>query len=87
MFTDPTFLLLLVINLCFCCFASGVVTKDASAGTNTIEKQNRFKRAAKVDLDTPLVKKIKVSQDVVQKYDKFVTHGRKFKRKKTNDTT
>ena len=75
------------INLFFCCFASGVATKEASAGINTIEKQNRFKRAAKVDLETPLVKKIKVSQDVVHKYDKFVTHARKFKRKKTNETT
>ncbi|KAM0832563.1 hypothetical protein ACQ4PT_064814 [Festuca glaucescens] len=62
-----------------------VVTKDASTGAKTVEKKTRYKRAAKGELSPPLLKKIKVSQDVVRKYDKYVSHGRKFKRKKKNE--
>ncbi|KAM0821849.1 hypothetical protein ACQ4PT_071901 [Festuca glaucescens] len=36
-----------------------VVTKDASTGAKTIEKKNRYKRAAKGELSPPLLKKIK----------------------------
>ncbi|KAM0850084.1 hypothetical protein ACQ4PT_053320 [Festuca glaucescens] len=62
-----------------------VVTKDASTGAKTVEKKTRHKRAAKGELSPPKLKKIKVSQDVVRKYDKYVSHGRKFKRKKKNE--
>nr|XP_051221937.1 ubiquitin-like-specific protease 1 [Lolium perenne] len=62
-----------------------VVTKDASTGAKTVEKKTRYKRAAKGELSPPKLKKIKVSQDVVRKYDKYVSHGRKFKRKKKNE--
>ncbi|KAM0877794.1 hypothetical protein ACQ4PT_035259 [Festuca glaucescens] len=62
-----------------------VVTKDASTGAKTVEKKTRHKRAAKGELSPPKLKKIKVSQDVVLKYDKYVSHGRKFKRKKKNE--
>ncbi|KAM0904308.1 hypothetical protein ACQ4PT_018098 [Festuca glaucescens] len=43
-----------------------VVTKDASTGAKTVEKKTRHKRAAKGELSPPKLKKIKVSQDVVQ---------------------
>ncbi|KAM0858361.1 hypothetical protein ACQ4PT_047884 [Festuca glaucescens] len=62
-----------------------VVTKDASTGAKTVEKKTRYKRAAKGELSPPLLKKIKVSQDVVRKYEKYVSHGRKFKWKKKNE--
>ncbi|KAM0890768.1 hypothetical protein ACQ4PT_026853 [Festuca glaucescens] len=62
-----------------------VVTKDACTGAKTVEKKTRYKRAAKGELSPPLLKKIKVSQDIVRKYDKYVSHGRKFKRKKKNE--
>ncbi|KAM0904307.1 hypothetical protein ACQ4PT_018098 [Festuca glaucescens] len=45
---------------------SDVVTKDASTGAKTVEKKTRHKRAAKGELSPPKLKKIKVSQDVVQ---------------------
>ncbi|KAM0884639.1 hypothetical protein ACQ4PT_030878 [Festuca glaucescens] len=62
-----------------------VVTKDASTGAKTVEKKTRYKRAAKGELSPPLLKKIKVYQDIVHKYDKYVAHARKFKRKKKNE--
>ncbi|KAM0923710.1 hypothetical protein ACQ4PT_005333 [Festuca glaucescens] len=43
-----------------------VVTKDASTGAKTVEKKTTYKRAAKGELSPPLLKKIKVSQDIVQ---------------------
>ncbi|KAM0873539.1 hypothetical protein ACQ4PT_037997 [Festuca glaucescens] len=43
-----------------------VVTKDASTRAKTVEKKTRYKRAAKGELSPPLLKKIKVSQDIVQ---------------------
>ncbi|KAM0871679.1 hypothetical protein ACQ4PT_039226 [Festuca glaucescens] len=62
-----------------------VVNMDTSTGIDTLEKKNKYKRAAKCVLTPPVLKKIKVSQDMVHKYDKFVTDGRKFKRKKKNE--
>ncbi|XP_051205482.1 uncharacterized protein [Lolium perenne] len=64
-----------------------VVTKDASTGAKTVEKKTRYKRAAKGELSPPKLKKIKVSQDVVRKYGKYVSHGHKFKRKKKNEVS
>uniref|UniRef100_A0ACD5XC32 Uncharacterized protein n=1 Tax=Avena sativa TaxID=4498 RepID=A0ACD5XC32_AVESA len=58
------------------------VTKDDSIGARTLEKKNRFKRAAKEVLSPPKMKKIKVSQDMIHTYDKFVMNGRRFKRAK-----
>ncbi|KAM0827702.1 hypothetical protein ACQ4PT_068020 [Festuca glaucescens] len=46
-----------------------VVTKDASTGAKTVEKKTRHKTAAKGELSPPKLKKIKVSQDVVRKFD------------------
>ncbi|XP_051205476.1 uncharacterized protein [Lolium perenne] len=66
---------------------SDVVTKDASTGAKTVEKKTRYKRAAKGELSPPKLKKIKVSQDVVRKYGKYVSHGHKFKRKKKNEVS
>uniref|UniRef100_A0ACD5Y7U9 Uncharacterized protein n=1 Tax=Avena sativa TaxID=4498 RepID=A0ACD5Y7U9_AVESA len=60
------------------------VTKDDSIGARTLEKKNRFKRAAKEVLSPPKMKKIKVSQDMIHTYDKFVMNGRRFKRAKKN---
>ncbi|KAM0921496.1 hypothetical protein ACQ4PT_006788 [Festuca glaucescens] len=61
------------------------VEKDATTGVDTVDKRNRAKRAAKDELTPPKIKKIRVSQDTVQTYDKFVMHGRKLKRKQKND--
>jgi hypothetical protein len=47
-----------------------------------MEKKTRHKRAAKEELSPPKVKRIKVSQEHVEFYDKFVVHGRKLKRAK-----
>ena len=63
------------------CFSDDV-TKDDSIGAGTLEKNNRFKRAAKEVLSPPKMKKIKVSQDMIHTYDKFVMNGRRFKRAK-----
>ncbi|KAM0892305.1 hypothetical protein ACQ4PT_025815 [Festuca glaucescens] len=60
--------------------------KDATIGVETIDKRNRSKRAAKDELTPPKMKKIRVSQHTVHTYDKFVIHGRKFKRQPKNDT-
>ena len=54
--------------------------KEATTGVETIDKRNRAKRAAKDELTPPKMKKLKVSVDVLQTYDKYVTHGRKLKR-------
>ncbi|KAM0883488.1 hypothetical protein ACQ4PT_031593 [Festuca glaucescens] len=62
-----------------------VVTIDASTGVKTLDKKTRYKREAKGEATPPPLKKIKVSQDVVHKYDKYVAHGRKFKRKKKDE--
>jgi hypothetical protein len=74
----------------FLFFAAVVVQqedgKDASTGIETNEKRNRFKRAAKGELTPPKMKKIKVSQDIIHIYDKFVINGRRFKRQKKNAT-
>ncbi|KAM0926453.1 hypothetical protein ACQ4PT_003524 [Festuca glaucescens] len=59
-------------------------SKDATTGPNTLAKKNRYKRAAKVDCTPPKLKKIKVSQDTAENYDKFVVHGQKFKRQPKN---
>jgi hypothetical protein len=60
--------------------------KDAaSTGFYTLDKRNRKKRAAKSDATPPKAKKIKVSQEHVLVYDKFVGHGKKLKRRKQND--
>jgi hypothetical protein len=64
--------------------ANDIITIDGSTGIDTLDKRNRFKRAAKDELTPPKMKNIKVFQDVVQTYDKFVIHGRKFKRQKKN---
>ncbi|KAM0905554.1 hypothetical protein ACQ4PT_017304 [Festuca glaucescens] len=61
------------------------VEKDATTGVDTVDKRNRAKRAAKDELTPPKMKKIRVSQDTVQTYDKFVMHGRKLKRQPKND--
>ena len=53
--------------------------KDASVGVENLEKKTRFKRVAKEDLSPIKKKKIKVSQDVANTYEKFVMHSRKFK--------
>jgi hypothetical protein len=58
--------------------------KDATSGFQTHEKKNRYKRAAKSNLTPPKMKKIKVSQDAGDMYNKFVCHGRKFKRQPKN---
>jgi hypothetical protein len=47
-----------------------------------MEKKTRHKRAAKEEPSPPKVKRIKVSQEQVELYDKFVVHGRKLKRAK-----
>jgi hypothetical protein len=62
-------------------FAIDVVTIDASTGVKTLDKKTRYKRAAKGEATPPPLKKTKVSQDVVHKYDKYVTHACKFNRK------
>jgi hypothetical protein len=60
--------------------------KDAaSTGVYILDKRNRQKRAAKSDATPPKAKKIKVSQEHVLVYDKFVGHGKKLKRRKQND--
>ncbi|KAM0891690.1 hypothetical protein ACQ4PT_026256 [Festuca glaucescens] len=61
------------------------VEKDATTGVDTVDKRNRAKRAAKDELTPPKMKKIRVSQDTVQTYDKFVIHGQKLKRQPKND--
>ncbi|KAM0908893.1 hypothetical protein ACQ4PT_015163 [Festuca glaucescens] len=61
------------------------VEKDATTGVDTFDKRNRAKRAAKDELTPAKMKKIRVSQDTVQTYDKFVMHGRKLKRPPKND--
>jgi hypothetical protein len=48
----------------------------------TMEKKTRHKRAAKEDPSPPKVKRIKVSQEHVELYNKFVVHGQKLKRAK-----
>uniref|UniRef100_A0ACD5ZU07 Uncharacterized protein n=1 Tax=Avena sativa TaxID=4498 RepID=A0ACD5ZU07_AVESA len=55
------------------------VKGDGSSGLLTHEKKTRFKRAAKEELTPPKLKKMKVSEDVEQKYSTFVMNGRKFK--------
>ncbi|KAM0857854.1 hypothetical protein ACQ4PT_048216 [Festuca glaucescens] len=50
------------------------VEKDATTGVDTVDKRNRAKRAAKDELTPPKMKKIWVSQDTVQTYDKFFMH-------------
>jgi hypothetical protein len=62
---------------------SDVVAEDASTGAKIVEKKTRYKKADKGEIK--MLKKIMVSQDVVHKYDKYVSHGRKFKRKKKNE--
>jgi hypothetical protein len=47
-----------------------------------MEKKTRHKRAAKEEPSPPKVKRIKVSQEQVELYDKFVVHSRKLKRAK-----
>ncbi|KAM0851652.1 hypothetical protein ACQ4PT_052282 [Festuca glaucescens] len=69
--------------------AKGVViiessSKDATTGPDTLAKKNRYKRAAKADRTPPKLKKIKVSQDTADIYDKFVVNGHKFKRQPKN---
>jgi hypothetical protein len=71
--------------VCSWFFASDVVTKDASTHAKTVEKKTWYERAAKGELSSPPLKKIKISQDSVHKYDKYVSHARKFKRKKKNE--
>ncbi|KAM0859750.1 hypothetical protein ACQ4PT_046984 [Festuca glaucescens] len=61
------------------------VEKDATTRVDTVDKRNRAKRAAKDELTPPKMKKIRVSQDTVQTYDKFDMHGRKLKRQPKND--
>ncbi|KAM0879654.1 hypothetical protein ACQ4PT_034094 [Festuca glaucescens] len=61
------------------------VEKDATTRVDTVDKRNRAKRAAKDELTPPKMKKIRVSQDTVQTYDKFVIHGLKFKRQPKKD--
>jgi hypothetical protein len=61
------------------------VEKDATTGVDTVDKRNRAKRAAKDELSHPKMKKIRVSQDTIHTYDKFVIHGRKLKRQPKND--
>ncbi|KAM0921319.1 hypothetical protein ACQ4PT_006956 [Festuca glaucescens] len=51
------------------------IEKYATNGVDTVDKRNRAKRAAKDELTPPKMKKIGVSQDIVQTYDKFVIHG------------
>jgi hypothetical protein len=50
-----------------------------------MEKRNRGKRAAKDELTPPRMKRIKVSLDTIQTYDRFVSHGRKLKRQKKDE--
>jgi hypothetical protein len=47
-----------------------------------MEKKTRHKRAAKEEPSPPKVKRIKVSQEHVELYDKFVVYGQKLKRAK-----
>jgi hypothetical protein len=63
---------------------SALVIKDGTAGAATIDRKNRHKRATKEAGTPPKMKKIKVSQDVEATYQKFVQHGRKFKRQPKN---
>ncbi|KAM0854052.1 hypothetical protein ACQ4PT_050679 [Festuca glaucescens] len=58
--------------------------KEATSGFETHDKKNRFKRAAKANLTPPKMKKIKISQDTDEIYEKFICHGRKFKRQPKN---
>ena len=46
--------------------------KDAITGAQTLEKKTRFKRAAKDDSTPAVIKKIKVNQDLINAYDKYV---------------
>jgi hypothetical protein len=61
------------------------VKDAASTRVDIPDKRNRQKRAAKSDATPPNAKKIKVSQEHVLVYDKFVGHGKKLKRQKQND--
>ncbi|KAM0884755.1 hypothetical protein ACQ4PT_030772 [Festuca glaucescens] len=61
------------------------VEKDVTTGVDIVDKRNRANRAAKDELTPPKMKKIQVSQDTVQTYDKFVIHGQKFKRQPKKD--
>jgi hypothetical protein len=61
------------------------VEADDSTEIETMKKRNRGKRAAKDELTPLKMKRIKVSQDTIQTYDKFVSHGRKLKRPKKDD--
>ncbi|KAM0845619.1 hypothetical protein ACQ4PT_056254 [Festuca glaucescens] len=61
------------------------IEKDATTRVDTVDKRNRAKRVAKDELTPPKMKKIRVSQDIVQTYNKFVIHGRKFKRQPKKD--
>jgi hypothetical protein len=63
---------------------SALVIKDGTAGPVTFDRKNRHKRAAKEAGTPPKMKKIKFSQDVDATYQKFVQHGRKFKRQPKN---
>jgi hypothetical protein len=88
-----------LLSICFCFFclfsfsfsvpANAIdinEAKDAaSTGVDTLDKRNRQKRAAKSDATPPKAKKIKVSQEHVLVYDKFVGHGKRLKRQKQND--
>ena len=68
-------------NTCF--FVVGVtVIAVESSGPETRDKRNRHKRAAKGAgvISPPKMKKIKVSQDTIDIYDRFVGHSRKLKR-------
>lgn len=54
-------------------------SRDATSGPDTHAKKNMYKRSAKADRTPPKLKKIKVSQDTIGIYDKFIGHGQKFK--------
>jgi hypothetical protein len=75
---------------CFSSTSSDVVIidsveKEATTRVDTVDKRNRAKRVANDELTPPKMKKIQVSEDTVQTYDKFVIHGRKLKRQPKND--
>ena len=63
------------------------IEKGASTGAATLERNTRQKRDAKPEQTPPKMKKIKVSQEQIHAYDKYVIHGRKYKRKKAKNAT